>query len=83
MNKTLTLEHLASYPKDEDNGLLIQTCTRFCTGEGQPLGYKIGRMIGISSRTGVEVLFDKDDFSVDYDLNQIKPIILPLYYLIR
>lgn len=75
----LTIEHLAVYPMDEDTGLLIQTKLRKATRSGQPLGYYTGRLIGVSKRgSGVEIVFDKDDFSEDYDVEEIKPVLRPL-----
>lgn len=75
----LTIEHLAVYPMDEDTGLLIQTKLRKATRSGQPLGYYTGMLIGVSKRgSGVEIVFDKDDFSEDYDVEEIKPILRPI-----
>lgn len=77
-NKNLNLNHLAPYPMGDDDGLLIKTNTRRSTESGINIGYKVGNLIGVSARSGVEILLDKDEFSVDYDLNEIKPILRPL-----
>lgn len=77
MIKKLELKNLQYYPMNEDAGITVQTCTRVASGEGRPMGYKTGRLIGVSARTECEILFDKDDFAEKYDLNQIKPILRP------
>ena len=35
-------------------------------------------MIGLSERTGVEIVFNPDDFAEDFDLSEIKPLLLPI-----
>jgi hypothetical protein len=77
--KQLSIELLKSYPIDEDNGILLQICTRTCTEEGKQLGYKIGRMRScVDYTSSVGVMFEKDDMPVDYFIDEIKPLLRPL-----
>lgn len=79
----LELKHIASYPIGMDKGLGIQTKTRLSSREGEKLRYRTGKLVGISDITGVEILFNIEDWVEDYELYEIKPILRPLSDLIK